>query len=290
VTAGPAIGALIGGAGVREGVARQLRGTHAIRFIESAREAARQAAAGELAAVISDMGAGPARSFADLAVSLTAQAPDVPLVVYDRMDRPAVDRLRAVLVPGLRVEYVVKPLEPLRPVVEAALAPGAPRAVAPLLLQRLLPLAPRDLHVFVAIAAFKAASRRGVEQLAAWSGASARTIERRCTRAGWSAPVSLLQALRALDAVWLITEYGWSLTRIARARGLPSASTVTRQCERYCGCKPSALRESGGMPAAIDHAVEGIVTGRWRVPGRRDTSPEPNAAAARDADGEADAG
>jgi hypothetical protein len=110
----------------------------------------------------------------------------MPVVVYDRADRLTVDALPALMVPGLRIEFVVRPAEPLLPALRRVMAGGQPSSAVPDILRRLLPLAPSPLRVFLAIAVLKATSGRGVDQLARWSRVSPRTVERRLVRSGWA--------------------------------------------------------------------------------------------------------
>ncbi len=46
----------------------------------------------------------------------------VPVVVYDRADRLTIDALPALMVPGLRIEFVVRPAEPLLPALRRVMA------------------------------------------------------------------------------------------------------------------------------------------------------------------------
>ena len=191
----------------------------------------------------------------------------LPVVVYDRADRLAVDALPALMVPGLRVEFVVRPTEPLVPTLRQAMTRGEPTEAAPIILRRLLPLAPLPLRVFVAIAVLKATSGRGVDQLARWSRLSPRTLERRLVRAGWATAHVVLQTVRALDAVWLMAEHEWPARRIQRFRKFAHASSITRLMQRHLGLTPAGVREGARFDAALEYACD-VLTHRGARPHR----------------------
>jgi hypothetical protein len=199
-----------------------------------------------------------------VAARRVAAPPLVPVVIYDRADRLAADALPALMVPWMRVEFAVRPSEPLLPALRLVTATGQPSSAVPAILRRLLPLTPAPLRVFVAIAVLKATSGRGVDQLARWSRLSPRTVERRLVRAGWATAHVVLQTVRALDAVWLMSEYGWPARRIQRHRQFAHSSSITRLLQRHLGLTPAVVRERVGFDAALDYACDALVHRRSR--------------------------
>ena len=125
--------------------------------------------------------------------------------------------------------------------------------VAPLLLHHFMPHVPPGLAVFLVLAILEAPARRSVAELAAWSQSSVRTIERHLSRERWPAAHVVAHAFSALDAVWLMTEYGWSARRVQEVRRFSHPSGVTRLLSTYAGTKPATLIADGGLPAALDH-------------------------------------
>jgi AraC-like DNA-binding protein len=255
----PTVGAFVRDYATQDSVTRQLARVADVQFVESAASLIRVSAAGHVAAVITELGDESGRSVAPMVVELTARAPAVPIVLYDALNRPTIDRLTEILVPGLAIDFVLRDAEPLAGVVRRALATPSPPTVAPILLQRFLPLAPLSLHVFIAVAALKAPSGRGLEHLAQWSGITRRTVARRLAAAAWAPPSVVLQTFRALDAVWLMTVAGWSARRVQEFRGFSNASAVGRLMRRYLGVAPLELRETGGFDAALEIAERAIV-------------------------------
>jgi hypothetical protein len=120
---------------------------------------------------------------------------------------------------------------------------------------------PTALRVFVALAILAAPARRGVEEVARWSGVSLRTIERRLRHARWPAARVVLQSFTALDVVWLMTEYRWSARRVQQVRAFSHPSGVTRLLATYAGTRPATLFEDGGFAAALEH-VRGVLAPR----------------------------
>jgi AraC-like DNA-binding protein len=255
----PTVGALVRDYATQDSVTRQLARVADVHFVENAAALIRTGVAGEVSAVITELGDESGRSIAPMIVELTARAPRVPIVLYDTLNRPAVDRLTEILVPGLSIDFVLRDVEPLVGTVRRALSMTMPPSVSAILLQRFLPLAPLPLHVFVAVAALKAPSGRGLEHLAQWSGITRRTVARRLDAAGWQAPSVLLQTFRALDAVWLMTMYGWSVRRVQELRGFSNRSSIGRLMRRYLGIAPLELRETGGFEVALEIAERAIV-------------------------------
>ena len=210
-------------------------------------------AAGGVAAVVAPFVDDGGRSIAPMIVAVAASQAAPPLVLYDRLNGATLPKLLAVFATGLRMTYAVRPYESVAGAVEMVTAPTFFPSVAPILLGRFVRRAPSGLAPFVALAALQSASRRGVGELASWLGISARTIERRHDRARWPTARTVLRSFAALDAVWLMSEYGWSARHVHEVRGFSHPSGVTRLLARYCGVRPATLREDGGFDAALDH-------------------------------------
>jgi hypothetical protein len=256
----PRIIAALVGRDKRAEIARQLTPFATVRFFDDPDALLELAMTDRPDTVLLDLQPPATGALASLLVDLVAEAPQLPVVFYDRADGRTAEFLRTVLTPGLCVEYVVRPLEPLAPVVRQMLLAPLPPVVGPVLIQHVVPLAPSSLRVFLTVAALKAPSSRGVDQIARWSGTSSRTLERRLARARWAGPLVVVQTFRALDAAWLMAEHGWSARRVQATRRLTHASAITRLMQRYCGgITPATLRESGGFSAALDAALDTIL-------------------------------
>ena len=109
-----------------------------------------------------------------------------------------------------------------------------------------------QLAVFVMLAILEAPARRSVAELAAWSRVSVRTLERHLRRERWPAAHVVAQSFSALDAIWLMSEYGWSARLVQETRGFSHPSGVTRLLSAYAGTKPATLIADGGFPAALE--------------------------------------
>lgn len=258
----PVIGTLVGTIGAREEISRQLARVGEVALLDGAASAVERAEAGRIDALIAELGDGRRGSIARTIAILAARAPRLPVVIFDRLDRGSVQALSSALVPGLQIRCVLRPQEPLAPVVRQVLTPMVPPPVAPVLVQRFLRAAPPYLHVFLAIAALKAPSRRGLDQLARWSGVTPRTIERRLHRAHWAPARAILQCARALDVLWLMTEYGWTVRRVQAARGFAYPSAITRLTHRYCGVSPAEVKEGIDFRRVLDDSVQRLAAGR----------------------------
>lgn len=256
------IGVLMGG-GSRDDVSWQLAPLGAIVWCERADALVAYAVDGALDAVVTDLEDEAGRSIASTLVDLAAHRPKLPIVVHMGVDVAAIGKLLAVYAVGLQMECVVRPFAGLEPVLRQMLSPEYRPGVAPLLLHHFIPRVPEALRVFIALAILLAPARRGVEEVARWSDVSPRTLERRLRRAGWPAARVVLHSFAALDAAWMMTEYGWSARRVQLVRSFSHASSVTRLLARYAGSLPSTLREDGGFAAALEH-VTGALLGRPR--------------------------
>jgi hypothetical protein len=243
--------AVLTGAGNRDDLTRQLAPLGAVAWYDRAEALVERASAGAVDAVVTGLEDESGRSIAPTIVALAACCVALPIIVHARIDGATLHKLLAIFTTGLRMHCAVQPFQRLAPVVRHALSPAFRPGVAPVLLQRFVPQAPAALRVFVALAVLAASTRRGVAELAGWSGVSSRTIERRLQRARWPAAHVVLQSFVALDAVWLMTEYGWSARHVREVRGFPHESSVTRLLTRYAGVRPATLREDGGFAAAL---------------------------------------
>ena len=247
-------GVLIDGGG-RDEVTRQLAPLGAIGWFDRADALIGQATEGAFDIVLSGLHDASGRSVAPTLVELAAYRPALPVILHTRLTRATLDALLAVFAPGLRLECAVRPFARLAELVGHVLSAGYRPGVSPLLLQRILPRTPESITLFIALGILVARERRTVEELSAWAGVSARTIDRRLRRAGWASPHVVLHAFTALDAVWLMSEYGWSARRVQLVRGFPHPSSVTRLLATYAGTRPSTLAEDGGFGAALDHVM-----------------------------------
>ncbi len=253
------IGALIGTRRVRADVAPQLASVGAVWFAERAAALIERAASGELGVVITEWRDERRASILPVVAELAMRAPNVPVIIYDELSRPAAEMLLMVLERYPGVEYVVRPMEPLGSAVRRLLDDSAgPTMVAPLLLQRVAPLAPPALLPFLTLVVLKGPTGRGVEQLARWAGVTLRTIERRLERAGWAPARVVVQSVRALDAVALMADHKWSARRVQRERRFAHASAITRLMRQYAGVRRSTVREEGGVAAALEIVVQNI--------------------------------
>ena len=137
----PVIGALVVEGSIRDEITRQLASLGDIEYCSSVATAVEAAAAGRidllLTALRDDRGDPIARAIPVLSV----RAPRVPVLFYDQITRATVGLLSAALVPGLRMDCVVRPFEPLAPIVRQMLAATLPPVVAPTLIQRLVAVA-----------------------------------------------------------------------------------------------------------------------------------------------------
>lgn len=252
------IGVLAGG-GARDEVTRQLAPLGAVEWFACPATLVERAVDGTVDVVVAGTRDEQGRSIGEPVVELAAQRPTLPVVLHTKVDRGALDDLLAVFALGLRMECVVRPFARFAPAVQHVLSPAYRPGVAPLLLHHFLPLTAPALTVFVTLAMLTARERRSVAELAAWTGVSTRTIERRFLAAGWPPAFMVLHSFTALDAVWLMTEYRWSAQRVQHARRFGTASSVTRLLAAYAGTRPSTVMADGGFAAALAHVTHRLV-------------------------------
>lgn len=253
--------ALLAGGGSRANVANELHGRGQLVWCPQIEDLLARADAGGIDAAIVGLEDETGRSIAPTLVELAARHPAIPALIHGRVDGATLGALLSVVPTGARVEWAVRPYERLEPVVRRLLSPDYRPGVAPVLLQRFVGTAPPTLRVFIAVAALSAAWRRPVERVTLWSGVSPRTIERRLLRAGWPSARTVVRSFAALDAVWLMSEYGWSARRVTRERLFAHESGVTRLVARYCGMQPATLREDGGFAAALAQVTQRLSAG-----------------------------
>lgn len=245
--------AILAGAGSRQELSRQLAPLAELAWFDHGKSLVAEARAGGLDATIMGLNDERGRSVAPLVVDIADRQPSLPMIIHTRIDRMALQGLLAVLTLGLRMECAVRPFARLDHVLRFILAKNYRPGVAPLLLQHFMPHVPPALIAFVMLAILEAPARRSVAELAAWSRTSARTIERHLSREGWPLAHVVSHSFCALDAVWMMTEYGWSAKRVQEVRGFSHASGVTRLLSTYAGTKPATLLAEGGFPAALEH-------------------------------------
>jgi hypothetical protein len=252
--------AILSGAGSRQELSRQLAPISELTWCERSASLTAEVRAGTVNAVVFGLNDERGRSVAPLVVEIADARPSLPMILHTRIDRAAINGLLAVMTLGLRMECALRPFARLDRVVQYMLAENYRPGVAPLLLHHFMPLVPPALAMFVLVAILEAPARRSVAELATWSRTSVRTIERHLRSEGWAAAHVVAQSFSALDAVWLMTEYGWSARRVQEVRGFSHASGVTRLLATYAGTKPARLFLDGGFPAALEHVSRRLRT------------------------------
>ena len=250
---------VLAGSGNRDDVPRQLAALGVVEWHDLLGTLVARALSGDLDAIVTGVRDETGASIGAALVEIAARRPELPIVIHVRPDRVSISQLGAVFAPGLHVECVVRPFGHLAPTLEAMLAPSYRPGVAPVLLHHFLPDVPATLDVFVALAIVEGARRRSADELARWSGHSLRTVERRLQRARWPLAHVVCRSFSALDAVWLMTEYGWSARRVQEVRAFPHASSVTRLLETYAGTRPSTVADDGGFAAALDRVRQHMI-------------------------------
>ena len=245
--------AILAGAGSRHEFARQLAPLGEVTWCDGGASLVAEVRSGGVGAVVTGLSDERRRSVAPLVSDIADYQPSLPMIISTRVDRAAIDGLLAVLTLGLRMECAVRPFARLDRVVRFMLAENYRPGVAPLLLHHFMPHVPPALAVFLVLAILEAPARRSVAELAAWSRSSVRTIERHLSRERWPTAHVVAHAFSALDAAWLMTEYGWSARRVQEVRRFSHPSGVTRLLSTYAGTKPATLIADGGFPAALDH-------------------------------------
>jgi len=256
----PVIGVLAGAGGVRDDIRRELASVGEVRFFEAPELLVSHAVAGKLDAIVTELQDERGDSVAPMVVALAGRAHSLPLILYmKKLNRATVDSLLAVLTPGLCMHSVIRQIEQLRPLMRWVLSSDPPPCVSAILAQRLLPKTTPELRPFTVLASLKASRRPSVAQLARGSGITVRTLERRLQREGWAHAHVIIQAFRAVDAAWLVTEYGWSARKVRQEREFASEGAVTRLMRRYCGVTPALIREGADFDTALANA-ERIIT------------------------------
>lgn len=255
MSASPAVApviAVLSRGGAYADVAHPLETSRRTEWYERRDALVQRVSAGGVKAVLVGLEDETGHSIAPTIVEIADRDPSVSVVLYDRIDGATVRHVAAVFGVGLRMECVARPYERLEPVLRRVTSADYRPGVAPTLLARVVSRAPTALQLFATLAAVAVADRPHVEAIAQRCGVSLRTIERRLLRAGWPGAHVVVQSFVALDAAWLMSEYGWSARRVHAVRRFPHASSVTRLLARYAGVRPATFREDGGFPAALE--------------------------------------
>ena len=252
------VGALFKRQAVRDDIARQLAPTGSARFVPNAAALIAAAAAHEFDVVMLELENEPGQSTLAIIEALASQAKAVPVIVYDQLSPWRIDVLREILLRVPLVELIPRPCRSLAPGVRSVLNRSDRLPVFASLLPRLLKVAPVDLELFLIVATVKTPRYPRVGQLALWSGSTLRTVERRLARAGWAPARTIVQAIRALDVVWLMSEYGMSTRQIQAARRFAHPTNIRRLTERYAGVTPAAIRIRNSYGHVLDTVVDRI--------------------------------
>jgi len=257
------IAALINRADERGAIRSELDGLAGVDFSATV-EALSRAANGAIAGVVTQLRDPMDTPVAPVLVTVNHAHPTLPVFIALIPTEANCRDLLAASVLGVRAELVIRPHEPYREAVGAALGQSYVRSAGMTLLRRLLPRAPVLLHPFLTVAVFKPC-RRGVNDAAEWSGTRPRTLHWRLRQAGLPPAAAMLGSCRFLQAAWHLDVQNWTIKRVVAAMGLASGSSLTNLFHHYGRCTPSTLREQGGFPAMLERCERDLFGGGEEV-------------------------
>jgi hypothetical protein len=256
----PVIGALVQGERIQHSIAHQVAPHGILKFLPSAATLLDAARRRTIDVAVIELCDEMGRPIEPLVEAIAAEPQSIPLIVYDKVSASRVTTHRGVLLHRPIVDFIVRSSESLGGAVRIALQQSERRPVSTVLLPRLLEHAPIILDPFVIIASIKAPYIRQVERLANMTGSTLRTIERTLARNGWASPTMIVQSVRALDVVWLMSEYGLSSSQVQIARKFSHPSNVRRLIERYAGTTPAVLHAGQRFSDILDDVVPRMVS------------------------------
>jgi hypothetical protein len=252
------IGALFKRQAVRDDIAQQLGLRDDVRFAPDAAALIAAATAHQLDAVMMELQDQSGQSSLAVIEALLDRDTSLRIIVYDQLSPWRVEVLRQILVQRPLVDLILRPCRSIAREVRNALRRSDRIPVLASLLPRLLDPAPVNLEIFLLVAIIKAPTQHNASQLALWSGSTLRTVERRLARAGWASARTVVQAIRALDVVWLMSEYGMSTRQVQAARGFAHPTNIRRLTQRYADVTPAAIRIHNGFAPVLDTVVQRI--------------------------------
>ena len=188
--------------------------------------------------------------------ALAARPKPVPVILYDKLSPWRVEALHEIVRHHRIVDFVVRSNESLASAIRVALRQSDRLPVWTLLFPRWLDLAPPGLSAFLIIAALKAPHIASVDRLARLTGSTLRTVERYLLRAGWAPARTIVGSIRALDVVWLMSEYRLSTRQVLYSRGFSHPTNIRRLTKRYAGVTPAQIRAGASVDAILAAVIE----------------------------------
>ena len=251
----PIIGALVRDVSVQEEIARQVAPLGSVQFLPTAAALIEAVGLHAIDIAITELRDEQGHSIKGLLEALATRPKPFPVILYDRLSPWRVEALRAIVRHQHIVDFVVRSTESLTSAVRVALRQSERRSVSTLLFPQLLDQAPLILNPFLLMAVMKAPHEWSVDRLARFTGSTLRTVQRYLARAGWAPTRAIVGSVRALDAVWLMSEYGLSTRQVLYARGFSHSTNIRRLTARYAGITPAQIRAG----ASIDPVIAAVV-------------------------------
>lgn len=185
----------------------------------------------------------------------------VPVVVYDQLTPWRVDGLRRLVADRLVVDFVLRPSDQLARAVQNALKRTDQLPVWTALVSTpLLHEVPGDLELFLLTAAIMAPAHPSSAQLAVWSSSTLRTIERRLAKHRWATAQTIVRSIRALDIVWLVSEYGMTTRRVILVRPILDADSIRRLTKRYARVTPRQAFERASFARIAEAVIQRLLS------------------------------
>jgi AraC-like DNA-binding protein len=252
----PTIGALVQEVSVQQEIARQVAPLGTTRFLPTAAALIEAVAAHTVDIAIAELRDEQGQLITPVLDALAARPKPVPVILYDKLSPWRVEALQEIVRHHRIVDFVVRSNESLTSATRVALRQSDRLPVWTLLFPRWLDLAPPGLSPFLVIAALKAPHIASVDRLARLTGSTLRTIERYLVRARWAPARAIVGSIRALDVVWLMSEYKLSTRQVLYSRGFSHPTNIRRLMKRYAGVTPAQVRAGAPVDAIIAAVIE----------------------------------
>ena len=123
---------------------------------------------------------------------------------------------------------------------------------ADVVVQKLEPLVPVELHSIVHVVLARPDTLTTVDQVAAALGVHRKTLVNRCARAGFIRPAELITWCRLALVAYALGRGGATVEAIAHSLGFPSHTALRNLLKRHSGKRATDIRGGGGLSVLVD--------------------------------------
>ena len=191
------------------------------------------------------------RDAVDVVRCVARQWPGTAIVIFCPPRSDDAVSFRALALAGAH-QFVFEGVHNTAAALAAAVEYAYRASSADIVLQKLEPLVPLELHSIVHVVLARPDTLTTVDQVAAALGVHRKTLVNRCARAGFIRPAELIMWCRLALVAYALERSGATVEAIAHSLGFASHTALRNLLKRHSGKKATEIRGGGGLSVLLE--------------------------------------